>query len=220
MATESDLRGAQLSFAEATKRRVLNAGSGPDLPGRVHPIFSVENWDQVRLDADAAARPDLLGSIANMRGLIPDASFDAVWSSHSLEHLFAHEVLPALKEFRRILKDDGFALITTPDLEAVAKLVVEGRIDDTAYVSPAGPITALDMMFGHSAAIALGRGFMAHNTGFTTDRLGRLILESGFPEAYITTISTFDLWALAVMPKTDHLPLIQKFRTLGVNFVE
>jgi predicted SAM-dependent methyltransferase len=172
------------------------------------------------LDADAAARPDLLGTFVDMRELVTDASFDALWSSHSLEHLYAHEVVPALREFRRILKNDGFALITTPDLEVVAQMIVDGRIDDTAYVSAAGPITPLDMAFGHSAAIALGSQFMSHNTGFTCERLGRLILEAGFPEAHIIRQSTFDLWALAVMPETDHERLIARFRTLGINFAE
>jgi predicted SAM-dependent methyltransferase len=37
---------------------------------------------------------------------------DALYSSHNIEHVFAHEVVPTLKEFRRVLKPDGFVVIT------------------------------------------------------------------------------------------------------------
>lgn len=220
MAADLDVASSQTSNVKGLKKRVLNAGSGPLMAGKLHPVFAPDEWEQVRLDADASVRPDLVGSLSNMQDLVLDGSFDAVWSSHSLEHLYAHEVTLALKEFRRVLKQDGFALITTPDIESVAQLVVDGKIDDTAYVSPAGPISALDMLFGHSAAIELGSHFMAHNTGFTCERLGRLILESGFPEAHIVKQSVYDLWALAIMPDTDHKLLIGNLRAHGVNFAE
>jgi len=216
MAAEHGPAGGQLLMS--TKKRVLNAGSGSYAPGRLHPIFDKEEWEQVRLDAEPLTKPDLVGSIVDMREFVANSTFDAVWSSHSLEHLHAHEVLPALMEFRRILKDDGFALITTPDIEAVARLVLEGRIDETAYVSPAGPITALDMIYGHSGAIAQGSRFMAHNTGFTCDRMGRLLVEAGFPQAHIVKQSAFDLWALALMPNTEREDLIQQLGVCGVDF--
>jgi predicted SAM-dependent methyltransferase len=218
MTAEQGLASGQISIPASQRKRVLNAGSGPNAPGRLHPIFSKEEWEQVRLDAEPLTKPDLLGSVVDMHEFIPNSTFDAVWSSHSLEHLYAHEVLPALMEFRRILKDDGFALVTTPDIEAVARLVLEGHIDDQAYVSPAGPITALDMMYGHATAIAQGSRYMAHNTGFTCDRMGRLLLEAGFPQAHIVKQSAFDLWALAMMPNTQREQLIQKLGMLGVNF--
>src|SRR5665213_540831 len=40
------------------------------------------------------------------------------------------------------------------------------------YTSPAGPITPLDMLFGHSDSIASGHLYMAHKTGFTCASLG------------------------------------------------
>jgi predicted SAM-dependent methyltransferase len=99
---------------------VLNAGGGPRSPRALHGFFADGSWEEVRLDINPDVKPDVVGSIIDMRNVIADASFDAVWSSHNLEHLYAHEVRPALREFRRILKRDGFALITTPDLEMVA----------------------------------------------------------------------------------------------------
>jgi len=102
-----------------------------------------------------------------------------------------------------VLKPSGFALITCPDLEQVAQRITEGKLEETAYVSPAGPITAFDMLFGHSASLAHGNLYMAHKSGFTTDRLGRLLEEAGFAESWIAKGRSYDLWAVALMSDTD-----------------
>ena len=185
-----------------TVKRVLNAGSGPPSNRHLHPIFAKGDWTEVRLDVDPRAAPHLTGSVVDMRTLIQDQSFDAIWSSHSLEHLHGHEVAKALSEFTRILKPDGFALITSPDLEMVASLVLERGLHHTAYTSPVGPITPHDMLFGHSASIARGMTFMAHNTGFTCASLGHLLADAGFAVVLVKR-DNFDLWALALMQKAD-----------------
>jgi len=152
------------------RKRVLNAGSGANSPRRLHPVFDPAEWDEIRLDIDPHTRPDIVGSVVDMRLEVPSQSFDAVWCSHILEHLYAHEVPAALGEFQRVLKTDGFALIACPDLETVAALIVSDGVDSEAYRSSAGPITPLDMLFGHSASLAQGQLHMAHNTGFTCAR--------------------------------------------------
>ena len=126
-------------------------------------------------------RPDIVGTVTDL-SVFPDGSVDGVWSSHNIEHLHDHEVPLALAEFRRVLKPTGVALVTTPDIEEVAKLVVDGKLDQVAYVSPAGPITALDMIFGHRASIQGGNGFMAVSATYAALRLaqgaGRLVRRS------------------------------------------
>ena len=165
-------------------KRMLNAGSGP-ASGPVHPGFDRSIWKEVRIDIDPRNAPDLVGSISNMRGIVEDDLFDAVWSSHCIEHLHDHEVLPALREFRRILSDDGLAIISCPNLDAIVKLVVSEDIELVAYLSPAGPVRLLDMIFGHSRSIETGHVHMTHKTGFTVDRLGRLAVHAGFTEARV-----------------------------------
>src|SRR4051812_28896703 len=94
---------------EPGRKRVLNVGSGP-APVRLHDVFASAEWQQITLDANPSARPDLIGSPSDMKRIVGDGEFDAVWSSHSIEHLRAHEVLPSLAEFVRVLVPTGFAL--------------------------------------------------------------------------------------------------------------
>jgi predicted SAM-dependent methyltransferase len=213
-----DAASAQQS-SDPAPRRVLNAGCGQLSPLSLHPAFQDPSWIEVRLDIDERVRPDLVASICDMN-VVADASFDAIWCSHNLEHLYGHEIDKALAEFQRVLKPDGFALIACPDLEAIAELIVRGRAEEAAYNSAMGPITALDMLFGHSGSIAKGNLFMAHNTGFTADRLGRLLVESGFVEALVVKGPGFDLWALALMPQADRAALQHRLRDKGLNFFD
>lgn len=197
-------------------KRVLNAGSGPYDFDRLHPVFRNPGWKEIRYDIDKRVRPDVVGSIVDLAA-IGDAAFDAVWCAHNLEHLHSHEVPKALAEFRRVLKPGGFALLCTPDLEAIAELVLDGRLEDAAYQSPAGPITALDMLYGLSVSIAQGNLFMSHHTGFTTDRLGRLLVDCGFAEVLVKRGLSYDLWAVALMPEANKQNLLVYLRANGLD---
>jgi hypothetical protein len=94
-------------------------------------------------------------------------------------------------------------LLTLPDLRQVAKLVMEDRLEDEAYTSLSGPITPLDMIFGHTPSLAQGNRFMAHRTGFTARTLQKLLIEAGFVEVNLRQGVSFDLWATASKPAAD-----------------
>ena len=156
-----------------------------------------ETWQEIRMDVDAKTAPDILGSMTDMSA-VPNGEFDAVFSSHSIEHLYPHEVPTALAEFRRVLKSTGFALITCPDLQSVCTLVAAGKLTDTAYISPAGPITALDILYGWRKALAQGELHMAHRCGFTQILLTEELKRAGFVAVASKCCESphFDLWAL------------------------
>jgi SAM-dependent methyltransferase len=183
------------------KKLVLNAGAGNTGAARIASMFPPAIWSEVRLDIDPRTSPDIVGSFADMHGLVEDARFDAVYSSHAIEHLYAHEVIPAFREFRRVLKPDGFALVTCPDLMAIARQLLDGGAEAVAYRSPAGPIRPIDMLYGHSESIGAGQLAMAHNTGFTGPRLARVALVSGFSEVRVIDGAGFDLWGLLLCPQ-------------------
>jgi predicted SAM-dependent methyltransferase len=126
-------------------------------------------------------------------------SVDAVFSSHNIEHLYPHDVPVALAEFLRVLKPDGFAVITCPDLQAVCDLVAQDKLTEPAYTSPAGPIAPLDILYGHRPAMNAGNLFMAHRCGFTEKVLSATLQASGFKRVASMKRGApyFDLWALA-----------------------
>lgn len=191
-----------LAEAPAAARTVLHVGCGMAGPGKLPPAFFAEGaWRELRLDIDPGVAPDIVASITDMA--VADGSVDAVWSAHNLEHLFAHEVPVALAEFRRVLRPGGFALVTVPDLQRAAELVAQDRLDEAAYVSPAGPIAPLDMLFGHGAAIAAGNHFMAHRTGFTARTLEAALIGAGFPIVRVVRDAHFALWGAAYLLPAD-----------------
>ncbi len=180
-------------------RTVLNAGCGYPLRQRLHKHFHGPEWREIRLDIDPAVHPDILCSITDISPIASD-TVDAVWSSHNLEHIHRHEVPTALAEFIRVLKPKGLLLLTLPDLQQVAELVAADRLEDEAYMSPSGPVTPLDMIFGHTPSLAQGFPFMAHKTGFTRRSLQRLLECTGFTEVQVRRGGRFDLWAAAYKP--------------------
>ena len=197
--------------------RVLHVGCGRDTPSALHPAFKSGGWDEIRLDIDQSIRPDIVASAADLSGQVEDESCDAIWSSHTLEHLHRHEVPLALSEFRRVLAPTGFVLIRSPDVEVVAQFIVDGRIDEVIYTSAAGPITPLDMLFGHARSIARGNEFMRHGTAFTQDLLARDLLEAGFAEVRTTRPGNYEVWAAAFMPDADVSAIVDTLAKAGLD---
>ncbi|MBI1173568.1 methyltransferase domain-containing protein [bacterium] len=191
----------ELDAAEAVApptRTVLHVGCGMADPSKLPAaFFPAGEWRESRLDIDPGVAPDIVASITDM-SVVPTASVEAIWSAHNLEHLAAHEVPLALAEFHRVLAPGGFALVTMPDLQQVAALVAEGRLEDPAYMSAMGPIAALDMLYGHGASIAAGNVFMGHRTGFVAATLARHLENAGFQNVRVQRDGHFALWASGV----------------------
>lgn len=185
-----------------TTRQLLHVGCGPVRRERLPVCFRTAQWQEIRFDIDPNVNPDIVGSITDL-GMIADASVDAIWSSHNIEHLNSYEVPLALEEFKRVLKPAGFALITVPDLRAVATHIANDNLEKPLYISAAGPISALDIVFGHQASLIAGNHFMAHRTGFTASTLGQSLIDAGFDEVRVHEGTRWDLWAIATMPETD-----------------
>ncbi|MFA9215560.1 MAG: methyltransferase domain-containing protein [Sphingomonadaceae bacterium] len=182
-------------------RRLLHVGCGHPNPQRLPACFRTPDWQEIRLDIDPAVQPDIVGDITDLAG-VADASMDGLYSSHNLEHLHSFQVPQALAEFRRVLKPSGFALITLPDLRAIARYIANDQLSEPLYISKAGPINAIDVLFGHQAAIEQGNHYMAHRTGFSARTLGQSLVDAGFSEARVHEGTRLDLWAIATMPAT------------------
>lgn len=197
-------------MSDAPKKNVLHVGCGVKKPGRLHAMFTSDEWNEIRLDINPDARPDLVADITDMR-IVDSGSMDALYSSHNLEHLYPHQVGRALGEFRRVLKPGALALVAVPDLQMVAALIAEDKAAETLYTSPLGPVTPLDVVYGHQTALARGNMFMAHRTGFTASTLGKALVDAGFGSVRLSRDEkTYSLWVQALAVTREEAEKMQQ----------
>jgi SAM-dependent methyltransferase len=158
--------------------------------------FATSDWEEVTLDIDEQVNPDIVEKLPDLSRVESD-SFDAVYSSHCIEHLYPHEVPTAFMAFHRVLKSDGIVVVRCPDLQSLGERLASGDIDTPLYVSPAGPVSPLDMLYGFRPAMRNGNLFMAHRSGFTSRSLERVCAEAGFKAAASSRSKSRELWGIA-----------------------
>lgn len=161
----------------------MHAGCGPNpLPDWL------DDYEEVRLDIDPDCEPHILASMTDLGEIGP---FDAIYCSHALEHLFPHDAVKALSEFRRVLKPGGHAVIFVPDLEDVKP------DEEPLYDSPSGVICGRDLYYGLARYVEASE-FMAHRSGYVRATLARTVREAGFAKTEVRRLSGWNLMAVAV----------------------
>lgn len=155
-----------------------------------------------RLDANKAVEPDIVASIISMP-IVEDASYDAAFASHVIEHLYFHEVSQALAEIHRVLVPGGIIKIAVPDLQSIGSAVALDKADTMVYQGGLGPVAPLDMLYGHRGEVAKGNLLMAHKTGFTASVLKVALQRAGFVEVETNRDTKFELVATARKESSD-----------------
>ena len=107
---DAEEMGIARRLADSNFTRRYFVGAGVDVGGKPDPLAlyqelfcqmsSVKTWDWE--DGDA-----------QMMSGVPDNHFDFVHSSHCLEHLV--DPLAGLRTWLRVVRDDGYLVITVPD---------------------------------------------------------------------------------------------------------
>lgn len=149
------------------------------------------NWisgKETRVDIDPSSNCDI---VADMCDLGEIGKFDAVFSSHSLEHLYVHDIQKALKGFHRVLNNGGILIAIVPDIEGISPS------DDVLYESPSGPVTGMDIIYG-AQWLLKDMPYMAHHYGFTKEIMERHLRDAGFKGVSVIRAGDYNLVSMAV----------------------
>jgi hypothetical protein len=182
---------------DATQSNLLHIGPGNSRVPNAHMADDLVGYKEITLDIDKKSNPDIIGSMTDLSA-VPSNSMDVIYTSHALEHIDSCDVPGVLKSFQRILKEDGFARIIVPNMKIPAQKIAEGKPEAVLYVSSAGPITALDMFYGHRLTIKMGSDAMRHRNGFTKESLENLFKDLNI----VGTVEEKEFDLLATVKKT------------------
>jgi SAM-dependent methyltransferase len=134
----------------------------------------MQTWDRSILRADICELP------------YPDQSVDAIYTSHTLEHLYLDEVRRVLSEAARVLRVGGILRIALPDAEQIARRFIR----DSEAGDPRAGWTYNDALLAHPFAAPKGslgrlRGLLAghvHRWQPTPGMVEELMRDAGFSD--------------------------------------
>lgn len=123
---------------------------------------------------------------------LPSDAYDAVFSSHSLEHNYFHLAKKTILNWHRILKVGGAILLTVPDLENTMKILLDERTTFELKYD-----WYIYTLFGYQVSPDIRNRTLndpvdhgqIHYCGFTKEWLTRFFTENGFR---IETLVSFD----------------------------
>jgi len=162
---------------KSDQKTVLNVGSGGSTIENSIFAEDLHGLRELRLDISNKYNPDICADITNLSG-VNDEMFDVVYTSHMIEHLDYFKVIPVIKDFLRITKSGGTVRIVVPNLKSIAAEIAKGNLLDSIYISAGGPISPIDMLFGHRASVLRGDEPMRHKTGFTKETFEKMFAEA------------------------------------------
>lgn len=153
------------------KLNILNVGCGKTALKYQSNAF--DNWNEIRVDSYDNETAHIKSNITDLKE-IENESMDAVWASHVVEHCYWHQLPDVFRALMRVLKSDGFVVIRVPDLAFIADKIKEGLLEKL-YDSSSGPVSPIDMIYGHRPQISEGSEGMAHKTGFTEKSMSQIL---------------------------------------------
>ena len=188
------------------KNKFLHVGCGLKRKDTTTPVFNTDEWEEFTIDIDPSCKTDFIGSMTDLN-MIEDETFDAIYSSHNIEHLYIHEAIVAVQEFYRVLKKTGYVMIICPDLITTCEEIIKkgpytplyytknfktGELKKDSYVS------GIDILYGWRPALQNGNYFMAHKSGYDEKALISLFTQNNFKNVWsVTRKKFFDIQLIA-----------------------
>jgi len=164
----------------AVDKTVLNVGFGgmPIKDLLYTEVF--EGYREVSLDIDTKFNPDILADVTDISH-IPNNFVDCAYTSHMIEHIDYFKVSSVISELLRVCKPGGYVRILTPNLQSIGEKIASGDLLDVVYESAGGPISPIDIIYGHRHSVHKNRvDFMRHRTGFSRKVFEHIAKEHNF----------------------------------------
>lgn len=150
-----------LSDAKAIKPLKLHLGCGSKY---------LDNYVNIDIQ-DWASICDLVADATNLH-MFEDNSIEHIFTHALLEHIPPWDTIKALKEWNRVLRPGGTIQIEVPDLERVFK---DWLINNTLEEQE-----AINNIYGGNKSPDKAYSHQDHLTGFTYNRLTRMMADCGF----------------------------------------
>lgn len=114
----------------------------------------------------------------------PDNSVEKIYCSHTLEHIGLKEVVPTLNEWYRVLKPGGEVIINVPDLEWVAKQILDISENKPAQ-SPlfCTHLTLMEVIYGNQ-----DHEGEFHKCGFTKLAMLHRLIDANFKKIEVKQV--------------------------------
>ena len=122
-----------------------------------------ENW--IHIDGGDYEHLDH-GDIFNLP--YEDNVVDLIYASHVLQYFDAEEVKVLLKEWKRVLKNNGVLRIAVPDFNTMSRLYSSGEIELTSILGP---------LYGK---MLMGNKKIYHKTAYDFKNLESALIKIGF----------------------------------------
>jgi predicted SAM-dependent methyltransferase len=130
----------------------------------------VDGWEVI--NALPGAHVDHVGT-ANDQARLADDTFAEVYASHVVEHFdYTGELQRTLREWHRVLVPGGLLLVSVPDLDILAQLLVQKDQHTVAE-----RFLVMRMLFGGHI-----NAYDYHQVGLNLEFLGSLLNEAGFAQ--------------------------------------
>lgn len=121
----------------------------------------------VNVDAIPFSHVHYIREVDDLR-IFPNEYADLVYASHVLEHIGHRDVPKVLKEWRRVLKEEGILRLSVPDFDKLIGVYLAEERDIQAIIPP--------LMGGQNYT------YNFHKTAFNEKYLTELLLSVGFKE--------------------------------------
>lgn len=200
-------RALMRDFMQQQGTRKLHLGGG---------WYTLPGW----LNTDIDTVPGVMYMDATRPFPLPDASFDAVYSEHMIEHVSYGSGLAMLGESFRVLRSGGSVRIVTPDIRSVLSLATIGEDDlRTRYLAwfcdtfcPPGTPPTWDQAI-NTFFYSWGHRFL-----YTETTLRASLEEAGFVNVRRTTLNESGTdWLRDLPNEARHPPGFLEFESLTLE---